>query len=69
MPSRDSECAFQIYARHWGERQNRLDDRTEIHNDLGSQENWFRHQYLFHEYLPRSNFVSDPGTKCNDEQK
>lgn len=34
MSSRDSECAFPIYARRWGERQNRLDERTEIHNDL-----------------------------------
>lgn len=52
MPSRDSDSAFQIYGRHWAERENRLDERTEIQNDLDSQENWFRHQYLFHQYLP-----------------
>lgn len=43
MPSRDSDSAFQIYGRHWAERENRLDERTEIQNDLDSQENWFRH--------------------------
>lgn len=69
MFCRDSEHTFQIYGRPWAERENRLDDRFEIQHDFDSQEKWFRQQYLFHKYLPRSSFVSDPSMKCNGEQK
>lgn len=69
MSCEHSEHAFQTYGRHWAERESRLDDSTEIQNDLDSQENWFRHQYLFPKYLSRSSFVSGPGMKCSGEQK
>lgn len=54
MKVMQKQHALHIYGKHWAQRENSLGDRTEIQNDLDSQEYWFRYQYLFHSYLPRS---------------
>lgn len=63
MSCRNSEHTLHIYGKYLAERENRLGDKTEIQNDLDSQKNWFKHQYLFHKYLLRSSFVSDSSTE------